>query len=237
VSEVLEVAGLRVVVRRSQRRKTIGLVIDRTGDVIVSAPSSADSVLLANWVARKSVWVHGKLNSRSSAATHRSPPEFVSGESFAYLGRWYPLVLVADQPDPLTWDGLRFRLRRSAQASAFQHFRRWYARHGALWARERIHLWTRRVGVTVPDLRVRELGFRWGSCAKDGAVFLNWKTLQLPRRLIDYVLVHELAHRRFHNHGPAFRALLDRSMSDWTVRAGELDRSATNVHWCVPAAE
>lgn len=160
MSEALEVGGLRLVVRRSERRRTIGLTVDRTGDVILSAPSAADSTQLSKWVSRKLIWIHRKLASRAPLAAHRSQPEFVAGESFAYLGRWYPLALVAEQSEPLSWDGVRFHLRRAARPAAREHFRRWYVRNGTTWAENRVTALVRRVGANTTDLKLRELGFR-----------------------------------------------------------------------------
>ena len=234
MSETLDVGGLHVVVRKSARRKTLGLTVERTGDVVLCAPSAADPALLSKWASRKLLWIHGRLAAREPLAARQSQPEYVAGESFGYLGRWYPLSLVTEQATPLVWDGSRFHLRRDAKPAALEHFRRWYVRNGKDWAEKRVRTLVGRVGVDLPDMRVRDLGYRWGSCAKSGTVFLNWKTLQLPVRLVDYVLVHELAHDRVHNHGPAFRALLDRSMPDWKARREELDRSAASIYWCGP---
>ena len=60
--------------------------------------------------------------------------------------------------------------------------------------------------------------FRWGSCGKNGVLFFNWKVLQLPVRLADYVIAHELVHLVEGHHGPAFWATLGRAMPDWQKR-------------------
>ena len=85
--------------------------------------------------------------------------------------------------------------------------RRWYIDVGGQWLRRRIRPWAARLGEDAVAVDVRDLGFRWGSARPtDGPQRINvhWATLQLPPSLIDYVLVHELAHLRETNHTPEF---------------------------------
>jgi YgjP-like, metallopeptidase domain/N-6 DNA Methylase len=71
---------------------------------------------------------------------------------------------------------------------------------------------------------VRDLGFRWGSCGKNGALYFNWRLLQLPVRLIDYVILHEHIHLLHHNHSPDFWRGMDNVLPDWRDRKMELER-------------
>jgi hypothetical protein len=71
-------------------------------------------------------------------------------------------------------------------------------------------------------IEVRDLGFRWGSCGKGGVVYFNWKALQLPVRLVDYIIVHELVHLVEGHHGPEFWQALGRAMPDWQKRKDAL---------------
>jgi predicted metal-dependent hydrolase len=73
---------------------------------------------------------------------------------------------------------------------------------------------------------VRDLGFRWGSCGKNGVLFFNWKVLQLPVRLVDYIIMHELIHLVEGHHGPEFSKALARAMPDWQKRKDALATTA-----------
>ena len=80
---------------------------------------------------------------------------------------------------------------------------RWYTETGGQWLRRRIQPWAARLGKQHVDVEIRDLGYRWGSARLiNGPQHINihWATLQLPPSLIDYVLVHELAHLRETNH-------------------------------------
>ena len=81
-------------------------------------------------------------------------------------------------------------------------------------------------------VEVRDLGYRWGSCGKNRVTYFNWRWLQLPVRLADYVLAHELAHLLEPHHGPAFSRILDRSLPDSRQRQKELQVRAAAIYWC-----
>lgn len=232
MSTTLEVGGLRFLVRRSARRTTLGLTVDRGGELILHAPERVDEEELQRWTHSRLLWVHRKLAEKRALTARVREPEFVSGESFSFLGRPYPLKLVAEQDVPLRLEGTRFLLRRDAQGTASEHFRRWYIEAGREWLRDRVRWDARRIGAAPARVEVRDLGFRWGSCGRSSAVFFNWRLLQLPVRLADYVIVHELGHLVEPHHGLEFSRLLDRALPDWRQRQDELRHRAQDLFWC-----
>lgn len=217
MSEMIEVGGLKFEVRRSSRRKTIGLTVDRVCDLVVHVPFDTSSEELSRWVTKKLLWVHRKLAFKKEAIPKMNAPEYVSGETFCYLGRRYRLRIVDSQDQALKFDGTQFTLRRDARP-ANEHFRRWYIATGSGWLKRRVQLVSKRTATTPLDVKVRELGYRWGSCGKHGVIFFNWKLLQLPVRLADYVIAHELTHLSEAHHDSAFSRALGRAMPDWQQR-------------------
>ncbi len=75
-------------------------------------------------------------------------------------------------------------------------------------------------------MEVRDLGNRWGSCNGNGKLYFNWKLLQMPTRLIDYVITHELVHLVEPKHNQAFWSRLERIMPDYEVRKNDLLNSS-----------
>ena len=199
---------------------------------MIHAPESSDRDELVRWTRSKLLWVHRKLLSKAESAPQRAEPTFVSGENFTFLGRNYRLKLLRNALANLEFDGRYFLLRVSARAEATKHFREWYVRNGAAWLSRRVELLSRKIAASPSRVSVRDLGYRWGSCGKNGALYFNWRLLQLPARLIDYVIVHELAHLREPHHAPEFWRILDRSLPDWRDRSEELKVKASDVYWC-----
>ncbi len=83
---------------------------------------------------------------------------------------------------------------------------------------ERCQLFAERMGVTYGTISVREQKTRWGSCSAKGNLNFNWKLVLMPDEVLDYVVVHELAHRKEMNHSPAFWALVERVIPDYRVQ-------------------
>lgn len=229
--EQLTLDGLAFDIRRSNRRKTIGITVDHSGELLIHAPDQVELVEVERWARRKLLWVYRKLALKEQLAPRMRPPEFVTGESLRYLGRLFRLVVVHRQEVPLKFDGRRFTLRRDARAAVADHFRAWYIAAGTDWVKKRVSLLARRTIAAPASVEVRDLGFRWGSCTKNGAVFFNWRLLQLPVRLADYVICHELVHLVEGHHGPAFWKLLDAVQPDWRERKRELAEQAQSVQW------
>lgn len=232
MSETLELSGLSFEVRRSARRRTLALTVDRGGELVIHSPTSATEQELMGWARRKLLWVHRKLALKEELALGVREPEFVNGENFYYLGRCCRLAVNPEQDEPLTFDGRRFHLRRGERRFATGHFRRWYSATGKEWIEKRVWLLSRRVGCSPSRIEIRDLGFRWGSCGKNGVVFFNWKMLQLGVRLVDYLIVHELSHLIEPHHGPQFWRVLDCSLPDWRERKEELQYKAREIYWC-----
>lgn len=221
MNETIQLDGLEFEVRRSDRRKTLGLTVDRGGELVAHVPADTSSEELSRWINRKLLWVHRKLALKEEIAPKRRRPEYVTGETFCYLGRRYRLKIVDRQEDPLRFDGTRFNLRRDA-LPAEPHFRRWYIHVGSGWLARRVATLAPRAGARPERIEVRDLGYRWGSCGRNGVIYFNWRLLQLPVRLVDYVIVHELVHLRERHHGPGFWTELEYVMPDWAQRKESL---------------
>ena len=220
----LTVEDLRFELRRSSKRKTVGVTIDRDGRLILTAPDGCPVDLIERVAREKRFWVYTKLAQRELLCRPAPPREYVSGEGFPYLGRSYRLLLVDPPPDgaaavpPLRLHHGRFQLRRDERHRAQEHFAAWYVGHGTPWLRRRVDLLAGRVGVTPPPLTVRELGYRWGACGADGSLAFHWRTVCLPPRIVEYVVAHELVHLHEPHHGPAFWRRLERAMPDFAAR-------------------
>jgi len=147
---------------------------------VIHAPETSDPKDLVRWTRSKLLWVHGKLANKAEVAPRVREPEFVSGESFSYLGRSYRLKVIHGARESLRFDGRNFLLSGSARAQAADHFRRWYVHTGHEWLSERVRLLSRKLGVKAERVEVRDLGYRWGSCGKNSVVYFNWKPWRVP---------------------------------------------------------
>jgi len=218
MTDTITVDDLTFDVRRSVRRKTLEITIDRGGELIVSSPPGIADDVLADFVREKRFWLYTKLAEKDALRQPVAGKEFVSGEGFPYLGRSYRLLLVDEQDVPLKLEAGRFKLVRDEAEKGREHFVRWYTAHAAPWLRKRLGQWASRMGVEPASVEVRDLGFRWGSCGQAGGVNFHWATILLPATVVDYVIVHELAHLIEPNHTPEFWARVGRALPEYEQR-------------------
>ena len=87
---------------------------------------------------------------------------------------------------------------------------------------ERVTYFAERMGVTYNRITIREQKTRWGSCSSAGNLNFNWKLVLMPPELLDYVVVHELAHRKEMNHSPRFWAVVEKELPDYRERREKL---------------
>jgi len=221
---VLRVGDLDVTVSVSNRRKSVRLTVERDASVTAVVPPQVSRAELTKLVEAKRSWLYGKLAEKRELGGAAPEREFVSGEGFLYLGRSYRLRVV-DSGEVRLIRG-RLELARGGGAKELVD---WYRRVGARWLTRRIRPWTERMGVEPAGLRVRPLGYRWGSCSPEGQVNIHWATMQLPPSLIDYVLVHELAHLHRADHGAEFWRIVERALPGHEDHRERLRRTGNDL--------
>lgn len=217
--EILEVDDLLFEVRRSTKRKTIGIAVDRSGQLVISAPTQVPEDKLRSAIQSKKQWIYTKLINKEKHLVHEPPQkEYVSGEGFYYLGKSYRLRIV--EPDPARARTPKFRfyrgqflLRSDQRYKGRQHFIDWYTKKCYTWLDERLPSYVNRLGVSPLPLNVEDLGYRWGSCSPSQINF-HWRTIMLPVHIIEYVVIHELAHIIQSDHSQAFWDILERTLPD-----------------------
>jgi predicted metal-dependent hydrolase len=75
-----------------------------------------------------------------------------------------------------------------------------------------------RMEVAPAGVQVQDLGYRWGSCGKGDWLYFHWKTILLPPRIAEYVVVHEMAHLHEPHHTPEFWRRVERVLADFERR-------------------
>jgi predicted metal-dependent hydrolase len=227
----LIVGGLDFEVQLSGARRSIGITVDRDGSLIVNAPYHCDQAELAAFAHDKRMWVYKKLAEKDLLLSHRPTKEFVSGEGFVYLGRSHRLLVADRHSAAVKLERGRLVMRRDVALSdgGGQAIVDWYRARALRWLPRRVEPWARRMGVRPESIDVRDLGYRWGSLGKMGRMNFHWATIQLPPTLVDYVIVHELAHINEPNHGPVFWNRVERAMPAFEQAKHQLARIGSGL--------
>lgn len=83
---------------------------------------------------------------------------------------------------------------------------------------ERVAYYASIMGVSYGRITIREQKTRWGSCSDKGNLNFNWKLVLMPEEVLDYVVVHELAHRKEMNHSKEFWKIVEKVLPDYKER-------------------
>ncbi len=221
-------------IRRSARRKTVAVAVDPIEGVLLTAPPGIPRERLDRVVRDKAEWIVERLRRFEEHEAPVAPRQWVSGESITYLGRHYRLR-VREQAEPTGTKGPA-KLERgwlvvevapgvtgAARAKLVREaVRAWYLSHARVRLRERAEHWAARVGVELGAVIVKDQDKRWGSCDDKGVLRFNWRVIQAPMRLLDYVVAHEVVHLIHRDHTKAFWARLGVVMPDYERRKDEL---------------
>ena len=209
---------LSIEVVRTKRRKTASIkVIDGAVQAIVSEKLSDGRVEAL--IQKRTPWIRKKLREQSQAVTPK-PKEYVSGESFTYLGRNYRLKVSrgTDRGVKLMGGYLEVGLPKKPKDGDVRNaLVAWYEEHALKRLTEKTARYSGIIGVLPNSISVRNYKSRWGSCSSKGDISYNWRIIIAPHNIVDYVVVHELCHLKHPNHSPAYWKSVKREFSDYEV--------------------
>jgi predicted metal-dependent hydrolase len=214
----LSVGDLHFAVKRSARRKTMQITVERDGELVLATPPEVGEDRLRRFVEEKRFWIYTKLAEKERLQRCAPTKEFVDGEGFLYLGRSYRLKLADAQNMPLKLANGRFLLRRSDIGHGREQFVRWYSGRVRIWLAGKVAEYQSRMEAAPAGVKVQDLGYRWGSCGKGDWLYFHWKTILLPPHIAEYVVVHEIAHLHEPHHTPEFWLRVERAMPDYAQR-------------------
>ena len=204
-------------------RKTTDIVIERNGQVVVRPPAHYPPEQVDAVVDSKRMWIYRNLAEWKDLNASAVVREWVSGETFLYLGRAYRLSLVSDQDRPLKLKEGYFCLSReciekNGTEGARMAFEQFYSDKGKERFAARVAYFAPKVGVEASGIKVKNMGYRWASCGRTGILNFHWKCMMAPAKIIDYIVVHELCHFHHRNHSDAYWNEVDKVMPDYRER-------------------
>lgn len=218
---------------KRQRRKTIALHILADGSVEVRAPKWVPRAELAAFVESRSDWVIEQR--RGVLRKLQLRPRFVDGGRHFYLGQQYSLAVTRGGRGRVVLgpDQLHITSARPADADNIQDLLlRWYRRQADRLFEERLFACYERFPdpfqdrFPMPDMKIRRMQRRWGSCSSRGVITLNLWMIKMPVVCIDYIICHELCHLQEFHHGKAFYRLLQQVLPDWKALETSIDQYA-----------
>ena len=204
-------------VRSKKRKNTISLQVKKDGSIVIHAPYFTPRGEIDRFFKKKKNWLLRKIEERQISRNINTPKVFLSGEDFLFLGVSYPLKIEVgyNGDGPLTFTAGQFIMERESVSSGRELFKAWYKTTAKGFIEERVCHYSKILNLYPTRLRISDAKFRWGSCSYDNRLSFSWRLIMAPGSVIDYVVIHELAHIREKNHSKAFWNFLAGIMPDY----------------------
>lgn len=214
-------------------RKTVSIEVHPDQSVDVRVPVGMDQAALTEIILKRVQWILRSQEKMAQRAQKPAPSRPAQGETIRFLGRYVPLKVVklgdagsAKEEVKVEKRHLTVSVKDTKDKARVQALiDKWYREQAeTIFLRRMLTLLPRFQYLRqLPQLTIRRMKSRWGSCGTNGVITLNLKLIQVDEALLDYVLVHELCHLIEHNHSKNYYALLSRMMPDWQERRQRLN--------------
>jgi predicted metal-dependent hydrolase len=194
---------------RSAKRKKLTITVERDRAVIVHAPQGISEEEVRQVVDAKRQWILTKLRHPQKYKNRLHPPgkEVVNGESAPYLGRDYRIEVTETASGEVEFLNL-FLVPPAHHAKRREVLQDWYIARAKEMILVRVKQHARDLGVEIAAAKIVDNRYRWGSCTVNDNVNFNWWLIKAPMFVIDYVIVHELAHLIEANHTSRFWSIV-----------------------------
>lgn len=210
-------------------RKSLGIKVTPDLGVKVIAPFNASLAQIKEKVGKRAKWIVKQKNYFGDFLPKIPAREYVNGETHLYAGRQYRLKIIRSKKNDVKLSGGRIVVY-TTKITEVNHTKllldNWYRDHAISlfnWRIEQNLLKFSKYKLEFPNLVVKRMNKRWGSCTPNKKITLNPEIIKSPVKCIDYVIIHELCHLIHHNHSPEFYKLQNKMLPDWEKWKNKLE--------------
>ena len=198
---------------RSNRR-TIAIVIDSRGKVVIRAPHKVPMSVITAFITTKQSWIDQKI-AEAKQRTSKPETKFSDGELFYLFGEKRQLKVTVQAKSALAYLNGEFVLHPARSEKALLLFEKLYKKIAKDYLTERANSLAVKYGYKFGKVSITSARTRWGSCSTTGTISFTWRLIMAPVEVIDYVVVHELAHISIKDHSKRFWNKVESLMPDY----------------------
>ncbi|HJO92093.1 MAG TPA: SprT family zinc-dependent metalloprotease [Victivallales bacterium] len=195
------------------KRKSIALEINKTGELIVRAPHSTTLDYLKKLVLHKKEWILDKQNTVIQKI-EKSRKEYRFGGKFYFLGKKYEIIPSNDNENIIYFQN-NFFINVKYESYIKDLIVKWYKLHADKIIKDRVIGLADDFNLDFKKIMITSAEKRWGSCSSRKHLNFSWRLIMAPIEIIDYVVVHELAHLKELNHSSRFWDLVGSMLPEY----------------------
>ncbi len=181
-------------------RASISIHITPEGKVVVKAPHLVPQFVINNFLKEKESWIEKTLQKVTSRVIPTRT--YTEGEIFYFLGESHKLSF---------YDGIEIHLKdgqllfpKALQFRIQKELPDWFLKHAKEVIQKRLQVKAIEMHASFGDVRFSDTSSKWGTCFPDNSLQFNWRLIMAPLMVLDYVVIHELAHTTEKNHSDSF---------------------------------
>ncbi len=213
-----------------EERNRLRITVQPDKSIVAKAPLDHSMEEVRAKLEKRAPWMIQQLEYFDQYHPILPDRQYISGETYYYLGRQYRLKVTAGSENAVKLIGKFFMLTTTQPENLErkqQILQDWYTRHARVFIQNRAELFIDRLielGAKTPEIKYRRMNKRWGSCTPSGVITFNTELIKAPTHCIDYVVLHELCHLVHEGHSAKFYHLLDILLPDWKKRKERLEK-------------
>lgn len=229
------------------KRKTVCLSVNKDGSVTIKAPRLYPTDKeLANFVEQKADWILKQRERQQEREDMKLVRRFETDYSFPYLGEERLVEMqnakktsIAFQDEKIIiktpyCDALQNDYEANENKTAIEKLKndlkKWYKKQAFAYVSKRVEYYQNIIGVTVTSVSIKSRKSQWGSCDSNGNLTFCWRLVMARPEAIDYVVIHELCHRKHMDHSPAFWNEVQKYMPDFKKQKQWLEENSVNLN-------
>ncbi len=232
--ESITIDDLVVQIIRTARRKTLSIEVSHQG-VKARAPLRMRHSSIVDFVIAKQSWIN---RHRQNLPARKPELRLIDGAELWLHGERQHLSIIqgSNKLISLTQDSIVVPVRKSKlplEQTVKNKLLRWYKSIAYDELLRKVAYHSRQMNIPTNkslNIKVRDYKRRWGSCDSNGDLSFNWRIIQAPSGILDYVVVHELAHCHEFNHSKKFWRIVEKQMPDWKQRQSWLHKNGAALY-------
>ncbi|MFS4459126.1 M48 family metallopeptidase [Bdellovibrio sp. HCB2-146] len=223
-------ANWSVEVHRRAFRRSISIYLYPNKPIKVVASKMTSQKLIVDFLMAKKDWIEKNFQKFEEHKEKFPDKKIKARETFPFLGieRQCKVVITLNKKPfvSVTDENLLIHIPRDEWSAntpldehptALQEIRHFYKRESVKFLSERVKHWAEQMQLYPSQVKFREQRTRWGSCSSKKVINLNWRLIVFKPEIIDYVIVHELAHLQHMDHSNRFWGLVEKYISDYQI--------------------
>lgn len=229
------------------KRKTVCLSVNKDGSVTVKAPLRYPSDKeITSFVEQKIDWIIKQRDIQQDREDMKLVRRFETDYSFSYLGEERLVEMQSAKKTSIAFQDEKIIIKspfcealqadyeadtnKAAIEKLQNDLKKWYKKQAFTYVSKRVEYYQKIIGVTVTSVSIKSRKSQWGSCDSNGNLTFSWRLVMARPEAIDYVVIHELCHRRHMDHSKLFWNEVQKYMPDFKEQKKWLEENSVNLN-------